>query len=86
MIFYFFAFWAEGNLGQVDVFATVSLTPAVCCDRQLIIAGVVDTDESCEYIREFSYKFEMAPLRYLGVPGKIIHEKPEDKNLVSDSL
>jgi hypothetical protein len=30
---------------------------------------------SCEYLREFSKKFEMALLVYSGAWGKLIHEK-----------
>ncbi len=37
------------------------------------IAGVVDTGD--KYLREFSKKFETAPLESLGAWGTLIHEK-----------
>ncbi len=38
---------------------------------------------SCEYLREFSKKFETVLMEYSGAGGKLIHEKkPEAKNLV----
>jgi hypothetical protein len=38
-------------------------------------AGVVDTGSTltCEYLREFSKKFEMVLKRYSGAGGKLIH-------------
>jgi hypothetical protein len=42
---------------------------------------------SCEYLREFSKKFETALMVYSGAWGKLIHgKKPEVKNLVTLSL
>jgi hypothetical protein len=48
---------------------------------QGLIAGVVDTAEQFihifirEYLREFSKKFKVAPMEYLGAWGTLIHEK-----------
>ncbi len=39
-----------------------------------------------EYPREFSEKFETAPMEYSEAGGTLIHEKTEVENLVSDSL
>ncbi len=42
---------------------------------------------SCEYLREFSKKFETALILYSGAWEKLIHEKnPEVENLVTPSL
>ncbi len=42
---------------------------------------------TCEYLREFSKKFETVLMEYSGAGGKLIHEKkPEAKNLVTLSL
>jgi hypothetical protein len=42
---------------------------------------------TCEYLSEFSKKFETVLLGYSGAGGKLIHEKkPEAKNLVTLSL
>ncbi len=41
---------------------------------------------SCEYLREFSKKFETALMVYSGARGKLILKKPEVKNLVALSL
>jgi hypothetical protein len=41
---------------------------------------------SCEYLREFSKKFETALMVYSGAWGKLIHEKTEVENLVTLSL
>jgi hypothetical protein len=42
---------------------------------------------SCEYLSEFSKKFETTLLVYSGAWGKLIHEKkPEVENLVTLSL
>ncbi len=42
---------------------------------------------SCEYLREFSKKFETALMVHSGAWRKLIHEKkPESKNLVTLSL
>jgi hypothetical protein len=39
---------------------------------------------TCEYLREFSKKFEMTLMLFSGAWEKVIHEKkPEAKNLVS---
>jgi hypothetical protein len=38
-------------------------------------AGVVDDTGTCEYLREFSNKFEMILLLLSGAWGKVIHEK-----------
>jgi hypothetical protein len=51
----------------------VSLTPVVHLE--------------CEYLHEFSKKFETALMVYLGAWGKLIHEKkPEVEKLVTVSL
>ncbi len=34
---------------------------------------------SCEYLREFSKKFETVPMGYSGAGGKLIHEKNRSK-------
>ncbi len=54
-------------------------------------AGVLDTGGTpytltCEYLREFSKKFETILKGYSGAGGKLIHEKPEAKILVNLSL
>jgi hypothetical protein len=42
---------------------------------------------SCEYLREFSKKFETALMVYSEAVGKLVQEKkPEAKNLVTLSL
>ncbi len=41
---------------------------------------------TCEYLREFSKKFETVLMGYSGAGGKLIHEKPEAKKLVTLSL
>jgi hypothetical protein len=42
---------------------------------------------SCEYLREFSEKFETTLMVYSRAWGKLIHEKkPEVENLVTLSL
>jgi hypothetical protein len=42
---------------------------------------------TCEYLREFSKKFEMVLMGYSGAGGKLIHKKKlEAKNLVTLSL
>ncbi len=38
---------------------------------------------SCEYLREFSKKFETALMEYSGAWGKLIHEENQKSNLVS---
>ncbi len=43
-----------------------------------LAAGVVDTGWctfTCEYLREFSKKFETVLMGYSGARGKLIHEK-----------
>ncbi len=47
--------------------------------------GVADT-LTCEYLREFSKKFETVLMGYSGAGGKLIHKKLEAKNLVTLSL
>jgi hypothetical protein len=34
---------------------------------------------TCEYLREFSKKFEMVLMEYSGAGGKLIHEKNQKK-------
>jgi hypothetical protein len=41
---------------------------------------------SCEYLREFSKKFETTLMVYSEAWGKLIHEKKEVENLVTLSL
>ncbi len=41
---------------------------------------------SCEYLREFSKKFETALMVYSGAWGKLIHKKPDIENLMTLSL
>jgi hypothetical protein len=36
---------------------------------------------SCEYLREFSKKFETAPMVYSGAWGKLIHEKNQKQKM-----
>ena len=43
-------------------------------------AGVVDT-LSCEYLREFSKKFETALMVYSGAWGELIHEKNQQQKI-----
>jgi hypothetical protein len=38
---------------------------------------------TCEYLREFSEKFETVLMGYSGAGGKLINEKPQAKNLVT---
>ncbi len=46
-------------------------------------AGVVDTVDtlSCEYLREFSKKFETALMVYSGAWGKLIHERNQKQKI-----
>jgi hypothetical protein len=36
---------------------------------------------SCEYVREFSKKFETVLLEYSGIGGKLIHEKNQKQKI-----
>jgi hypothetical protein len=41
---------------------------------------------SCQYLHEFSKKFETALMGYSGAWEILIYEKPEEENLVTLSL
>ncbi len=67
--------------GWVEVY-TQGVIAGVVYTGEQIIAGVVDlTPFFCsdkhevEYLREFSRKFEMSPMRYSGTREKLIYEK-----------
>jgi hypothetical protein len=69
-------------------------TGVVDTNRRQFATGVIDTGGkflwytlTCEYLSEFSKKFEMTLMLFSGAWGKVIHEKkPEAKNLVTLSL
>jgi hypothetical protein len=42
---------------------------------------VVDLYGTCEYLREFSKKFEMVLMGYSGAGGKLIHEKNQKQKI-----
>jgi hypothetical protein len=69
-------------------FPPVSTAPAVSVAK--FAASVVDTGGAPwlgEYLHDFSKKFEMTLMLFLGARGKMIHEKiSEAKNLVTRSL
>ncbi len=45
-------------------------------------AGVVDTGgATCEYLREFSKKFETVLMGYSGAGGKLIHKKNQKQKI-----
>ncbi len=51
-----------------------------------LAAGVVDTGGkfatlTCEYLREFSKKFETVLMEYSGARGKLIHEKNQKQKI-----
>jgi hypothetical protein len=90
------------NLPPVSLTSVANLPPVSTTLAKLVAkfaAGVVDTGGnlpplslipaailSCEYLREFSKKFETVLIGYSGAGGKLIHKKPEAKNLVTLSL
>jgi len=62
------------------------LTPKVSLKKKVYLYAD-STCTNCEYLREFSKKFETVLIGYSGAGGKLIHEKNlEVENLVTLSL
>jgi hypothetical protein len=68
-----------GNLPSASLTPAANLPPVSTTQGELVAkfaAGVVDTSGApCEYLREFSKKFEMILMLLSGAWGKVIHEK-----------
>jgi hypothetical protein len=80
-------FTSVANLPPVLLIPGANLPPVSTTLAKMVAkfaAGVVDTGGiplPCEYLREFSKKFETVLMGYSGAGGKLIHEKNQQQKI-----
>jgi hypothetical protein len=73
--------FAAGVLDTGGKFAAGVVDTGVIDTGGNFATGVVDTGGTCEYLREFSKKFETVLMGYSGAGGKLIHKKNQKQKI-----